>query len=506
VAICNNHSTNGTLKDGERFETYLMKLDFSGNKIIIDDTTFSKWQVFFLNSINLSNNNIKELINFAFTGLTQLEDLDLSRNIISYIDTTAFDATVNLSYLWLTNNNLTEIPGSTFSLLENLRHLDLSNNTINVIQPETFQRNMELEWLSLANNILTTIHPAMFRNQSNLSFLDLSGNKIKHIKERIFYFNTKLESLFLGNNDISEFSPSAFPTENELTYIDVSGNRIQELKNLTFHKMKTLSVSRNSVKCLRPNSFSNCKGLVNVSLSENSISVISDGAFYGLEQLKYLDLSVNNITNITASAFQDKLLYTGVNSSGIACVSNVTHLNLTKNVISSFNFTEFLHLDNSDSISVKFCRLELLDLSINCLSALDNKSVDVLENSTTKTNLSDNPWSCECSSSQSVYKKFRNNVTLYCATPEYLKVKRCLSLPYTCNSSTEANSKEYDVTPQTEINTESGISVRVDMFIFLIFAFTICVAIVVVLIITRAFGDPEPDDFWWEDKLAKRNY
>jgi toll-like receptor 13 len=384
--------------------------------------------------------------------------------------------------------------------------LDLSNNIINVIQPGTFQKNIKLEWLSLANNRLTTILPATFHNQSNLSFLDLSGNKINEIRDKIFDSTVKLKSLLLANNNISVFNTSAFPTEDELSYIDVSGNRIEDLENLAFHKLKNLSVSRNRLKRLLPSSFINCNVLVNLSLSENYISEISDGAFYGLEQLEYLDLSINNITNITASAFQDKPPYTRVNSSGIAYISNVTHLNLAKNVISSFNFTEFLHLDNSDSISVKFCRLKLLNLSRNCLSALDNKSEDVLRNSTTKTDLSDNPWSCECSSSQSVYRKFRNNVTLYCATLEYLKVKRCLSLPYTCNSSTEANSKEYDVTIQAEINTESGKSVRVDMFIFLIFAFTICVAIVVVLIITRAFGEPEPDEFWWEDKLAKRNY
>jgi hypothetical protein len=141
--------------------------------------------------------------------------------------------------------------------------------------------------------------------------------------------------------------------------------------------------------------------------------------------------------------------------------------------------------------------------------------VDVLRHSTTKTDLSDNPLSYECSSSNNVNEKFGDNVKLNCANQEYLEGKRCLSLAdsysVTSTSGTVGIIKnetegEDDVTPRTEINTESETSVRVDMFIFGIYAFTVCVAIVVVLIITRAVGKPESDEFWWEDKLAKRNY
>jgi hypothetical protein len=39
-----------------------------------------------------------------------------------------------------------------------------------------------------------------------------------------------------------------------------------------------------------------------------------------------------------------------------------------------------------------------------------------------------------------------------------------------------------------------------------IYAASVFVAIVVVLVITHVVGKPEPDEFWWEDKLAKRNY
>jgi hypothetical protein len=44
------------------------------------------------------------------------------------------------------------------------------------------------------------------------------------------------------------------------------------------------------------------------------------------------------------------------------------------------------------------------------------------------------------------------------------------------------------------------------ILIFGIYASSVFVAIVVVLVITHVVGKPEPDDFWWEDKLAKRSY
>jgi Leucine-rich repeat (LRR) protein len=255
--------------------------------------------------------------------------------------------------------------------------LDLSNNIISSIEPETFHSNVKLESLCLANNKLTSIHPATFKNQSNLSYLDLSGNKIWQIKERIFYYSTKFESLLLANNDISEFHPSAFHTENELSYLDISGNRIEELENLTFCRLKNLSVSRNSLKLPGPRSFSNYKELLNLSLAENSISEINYEAFYGLEKLEYLDLSRNNITDIS-SFLRDMLVETEVNNSGSACVSKMKHLKLANNEIYSFNFKEDLFLNISHNISVKLCKLELLDLSGNCLSALDETSVDLL--------------------------------------------------------------------------------------------------------------------------------
>lgn len=158
----------------------------------------------------------------------------------------------------------------------------------------------------------------------------------------------------------------------------------------------------------------------------------------------------------------------------------------------------------------------------NCLSVLDDESLKVLVNSTALIELSDNPWSCECSdSSESVYRILSDNRTLNCATPEYIKGKSCINLKHTstCHSATstpgtdssvekEADlnlEEEGDENPKLETNSESE-PFRTSILIFVIDVILVLVAIVVVLVIIRTVGKPEPDEFWWEDKLAKRNY
>lgn len=511
VAVCSVVLFDESQKKGDNIGVNLTKMDFSGSEIgSLLNKLSENLNVFqHVHSLNFSRSSISEIRQYTFNGVTKLENLDLSRNSISFIDEKAFVTNVNLSSLWLANNNLTEIHACTFSELNNLRNLDLSNNFISSIKLETFLNNSKLESLCLANNSLTTIYPGTFQSQTCLSYLDLSGNKIRHIKE-IFYYNTKLKSLLLANNNISEFHPSAFHAENNLSYIDISGNRIEELENLMFCRLKYLFVARNNVKLLRPRSFSNCKELLNLSLAENNITEIKDGAFCGLENLEYLDLSRNRISSFI-------LPQTEVNNSGRGCVSRIKDLKLDNNEIYSFNFEEYLPLNISQNMSMKFCELKLLNLSGNCLSALDEKSVNVLRNSAASAHLSDNPWLCGCSSSESVYKILRDDLMLRCATQEYLKGKRCSRLQDTCQDITstletvsdneaELDSGEDGKSKKVENLTESEPFLRVNILILGIYAFTICVAIVVVLVITCAVGRPEEDEFWWEDKLAKRDY
>jgi Leucine-rich repeat (LRR) protein len=510
VAICRGNNKSSINVSRGDFCTHLKELDFSGNNVgSLTNEMFTVWNVPNLQSLNMSSNNIMDIETYTFQGLNHLQELDLSTNNISSMDEVVFGTNPNLTFLVLGNNQLTEINVTTFRELILLQRLDLSNNKIASIQQDMFDNNTHLQWLSLADNRLTKVDPSTFHKQRNLSYLDLSGNGIRQIEKGTFRENTKLESLLLAHNSISELDSWAFHAENEISHLNVSGNKIDKLENLTFCNLECLSISKNLLRRLHPRSFSNCKELRTLSLSGNFISEISEEAFYGLEKLEYLDLSDNSITNISLYILQGTVPHMEVEVSKSECISNIKHLQLTDNKIQYFNFTELIPLNNSYNISIKFCNLEVLDLNKNCLSGLDEESVNVLRESTDLIQLSDNPWSCECSdSSDGIYETLSGNRTLNCETRERTKERSCSDVELTCfNVISTPGTVAYADSENPKPGTKSEPKpFRATIVIFEIYVILVLVAIVVVLIITRAVGKPESDDCWWEDKLAKRNY
>jgi len=525
VATCKDLKTDGINTEREgKFEKEIEQLDISGNKLSsINPETFGIWNVFNLHSFNLSGNNILNITKFTFVGFLKLENLDLSSNNISRIDCEAFEFTPKmkvlrlrsnrlteicpqtfillehlrnldlsnnmissiqpetlrnnsvLEWLSLANNRLTEILPDTLRLLRHLRHLDLSNNMISSIEPETLHQNSVLKWLSLANNRLTEIHLEIFRNQRKLSYLDLSGNRITEIEGAMFHRTRKLETMLLSSNNIFEYNASASYEENELFYIDLSRNTIERLGSLTF--------SRNCLQSLRSRSFSILEEKRNISSTGNNISENNDKAFVGLENLKYLDLSSNNVSKISLSVFHNILPQNGIDTSEKTCVSKIKGMNLSNNANHSSNFEKDYPFKFT---SIILCNVELLDLNENCLSIFDDNSLNVLNTSGTLINLTNNTYTYECSFCQDVNETM-NVTSLNCLS----KGKRNIS---------EHNNYS------TNVETFSEYKRPENVLIFGIYVSSVFVAIVLVLVITHVVGKPEPDAFWWEDKLAKRNY
>jgi Leucine-rich repeat (LRR) protein len=500
VAICKDLKIDGfnTTKEGI-FEKEIEQLDLSGNKLSsINRDTFSIWNVLNLHSFNLSGNNILNITKFIFYGFTNLENLDLSRNNISSIECGTFEFTPRMKFLrlrsnrltemcphtfgplvhlrhldlsnnmissiqpdtlhndsvleWLSlaNNRLTEILPDTFGLLRHLRHLDLSNNTISSIQPDTLHNNFVLECLSLANNRLIEIDLDIFRNQKTLSYVDMSRNGITKIEGKMYHRTRNLQTFLLSSNDILENNTSASYKENELFYIDLSRNRTERLGSLTF--------SRNCLQSLLSRSCDNLEEKRNFSSTGNNTYGINDEAFVGLETLKYLDVSSNNVSNISLSVLHIILPQNERVTSEGTCVSEMKGLNLSNNVNHSFSFGEYFPFNLT---SIILCKVELSELKGNSYIFL---------------NLTDNARTYNCSFFQDINKTM-NVTSLNCLSQGVLRTEK---------------SNIWDL-PE-------------NILIFGIYASSVFVAIIVILVITHVVGKPEPDEFWWEDKLAKVNY
>jgi hypothetical protein len=68
-----------------------------------------------------------------FNGLFNIEKLDISDNLIRYIDTETFNSMPNLQSLNVCNNSLALIDSSLLASLKNINHLCLANNKIQSI-------------------------------------------------------------------------------------------------------------------------------------------------------------------------------------------------------------------------------------------------------------------------------------------------------------------------------------------------------------------------------------
>ena len=163
----------------------LESIDLSENKLISID--FLQFSVLKLKTLNLSDNQIRELVNSSKEKITTLKSLNLS------------------------NNNLKIIRSQFISLLDELNYLDLSKNNLEMIESEAFHNLFELNHLDLSENEMTHLEPFLFYNLGSLKVLDLSKNQLKEVKEDYFAIKqSKLSRLDLSFNTISSYEKNSF--------------------------------------------------------------------------------------------------------------------------------------------------------------------------------------------------------------------------------------------------------------------------------------------------------
>jgi hypothetical protein len=147
-------------------------------------------------------------------------------------------------------------------------------------------------------------------------------------------------------------------------------------------------------------------------------------------------------------------------------VANLKYLNLAQNKIQGFNFELYFPMSSNSDTYIPTFQLHYLNLSSNRLTTLDVTSVKWLNQTTTVTDLTANPWNCDCSVLLEVWRGLKHKLTLHCASPRQLQGKSwdvievfCSLLApdtnYISNRSSEA------VSPSTGYEEESEVSARV---------------------------------------------
>ncbi|KAJ0173948.1 hypothetical protein K1T71_010094 [Dendrolimus kikuchii] len=330
--ILNNNKLLSLDKDTFLSNIALRTIDLSMNKF----NTLSK--NLFKNNFNLVNFSIKEnflegaLSRGTFEGLKNVKEIDLRNQNITSIEDFAFLGLDNVLSIFLNNNKISSLSKKSFNNLKQLNILDLSNNEISNINFEK-EDLIQLLTLLLKNNNLTHINQEQFLGLNRLQFLDISNNNIIQLESKSFYSLENLLMFQISNNPLSEIIlENTFEGLNSLPTLDISRSLISSIQNNTFQGMlglKELNISHSKLRELQYNCFSNIDSVERIDLSynflisfeinttelsnlrdlllnNNLIKFITSNSFIGLHTVTEINLAHNDIENIDVNCFNNQ--------------------------------------------------------------------------------------------------------------------------------------------------------------------------------------------------------
>ncbi len=152
--------------------------------------------------LNLNYNRIGSLRG-SFSYITNLKTLSILGNVIEYVDANAFNNLTELQELDLSKNEklglALALNRRLFQYLISLRTLFLNYVGLTDLT-DIFQGLTELRELKLSNNHIHALHKDDFRDQVNLEIIWLNDNKISNVPEASFSSVLSLQQLYISSN------------------------------------------------------------------------------------------------------------------------------------------------------------------------------------------------------------------------------------------------------------------------------------------------------------------
>ncbi|XP_078401162.1 transforming growth factor beta activator LRRC32-like [Cetorhinus maximus] len=371
-----------------------------------------------LSVLDLAMNSIPCISDF---DLKQLQVLNLSKNSIEHFLTTESEDEYCLQWLDLSDNNLLYFP--VFPKRNRLQHLNLSRNSIQGFSPPSSllegnpNQNLtnvtksspslyltELVYLDLSYNEITSIPWDFFRSMNSLRFLNLSKNCLHSFVIGEMNVLNSLVELDLSSNALLNLS-LAGNSLNFLEYLYLQDNHLQNLPSDIFRglfRIRILNLRNNNISVCRGTRrheehmdgcvfFSRINTLGHLNLQNNNIRCLPPHAFHQTPLVE-LDLSMNPGIHIHPeglSGLEALLTYLSLEGNGLLSLSmNLSHFsNLRALDVSENQLTELL-------ITSKSSTLENVDLRNNSFTALQEKSIEMLNGTLRTLLLSGNPFDC----------------------------------------------------------------------------------------------------------------
>jgi len=142
----------------------------------LSDKIFMSRDMINLQKVYLQNCSLEAIHQNAFQSLVLMIELDLSNNNIKTLLQGTFEGNIRIRKLWLQNNPLKSLHEFSFPSIPHLKSLDLSNTLLKRLGRETFLKIVNLEVLSLKDNHFHRIDHNVFHHLEHLKSLKLENN------------------------------------------------------------------------------------------------------------------------------------------------------------------------------------------------------------------------------------------------------------------------------------------------------------------------------------------
>ncbi|XP_053173941.1 extracellular matrix protein 2 [Scomber japonicus] len=293
--------------------------------------------------LDAAENNIQSITPDVFSGLPNLDTLDLSKNNL-YDESFSQNPLSNLTFLKRLNldgNQLTRIP----SLPPSLEELKINNNQLNSLTPHCFEGLKNLWNLELQGNILheASVSPETFRPIKKLLYLQLDHNRFRSLPQGL---PSSLKRLDMNDNLIDEVTEEVVRDCFHLRALNLSHNLLHEqaVAHHAWTHLKALEVLDLSYNRFTSVPMNLPRRLSNLTLQHNDISQIPAFAFRHLQPgLQSLRLSHNSLSNEGA----ERVSFVGTYRSLVELLLDNNHLGEIPLSVRQYKKLQVLRLENN---------------------------------------------------------------------------------------------------------------------------------------------------------------
>ena len=263
-----------------------------------------------LEDLFLSGNQIKQLPDGIFTGMANLDTLELGHsqfggNPLTTLQDGLFTGLSKLRVIYAQNTRLTSVGANVFTALNGLQgctasadcitEIYLSNGLLTAVPDGLFAGMTSLQQAHLDGHDLTTVPAGLFTGSTNLIVVKLGNNQLEAVPDDLFDFVTTRTGAFddFGTNNLA---------------VHLEGNKLTTLPAGIFEGSSYISLLRlsdNQISTLPSGIFSGLANLANLYLHDNRIETLDTALFADLGKLRFLHIQNNRISSLPATVFDD---------------------------------------------------------------------------------------------------------------------------------------------------------------------------------------------------------